>query len=107
MPTIPDIAGDSLSREHAKKSAADKAIRYFAGFLPTISAEEEPIRTGRPTFFRDRTLAYILLICVRNKSAALPCDPLRVECAEAAGFLFAAVLRRYTQFCDDRRRSRV
>jgi len=45
--------------------------------LLTIWSVDGSHCAGKPDFAGNGLLAYILLICVRNKSAALPCDPLR------------------------------
>jgi hypothetical protein len=51
-----------------------------------------------PSFVSDRSLAYILLICIRDKNAALRCNLLRIDCVEGRPFFVhgdAAALRSF------------
>src|ERR1700742_472466 len=90
------------SREHAKESANGKVTGSIGAWCLRFSPERSLSAQETPASSANEALAYILLICVRNKNAALPCDPSRIR--RDAGLQGSSEpICGVTQSCDDPR----
>jgi len=99
-PKIADIAADFLSREHAKDSADGKVTGSIAARCTRFNPKKSFLARESPDFVSNRPLAYILLIWIRNKNAAFPCDPLAHWLCRETPVLFA-VIRRFATIDHD------